>query len=99
MSSDKGKIGSTFDDFLKQEGLYEEASTVAAKRVLAWQLKQKMEQEAVTKQDMAKRLNTSRSQLDRILDPDNDRVQLDTLENAAKTLGYGMRIELVRLEA
>jgi antitoxin HicB len=70
----RGHIGSSFSDFMKGEGLHEEASAVAIKRVLAWELEKAMEKEGVTKNEMAKRMHTSRSQLDRILDPDNDKV-------------------------
>ena len=63
----KGRIGSSFDEFLKEEGDYEETSAVAIKRVLAWQLEKAMAKEGLTKNEMAKRMRTSRSQLDRIL--------------------------------
>lgn len=95
MTKKNGKIGSSFEDFLKEEGTYEETQAVAVKRVLAWQLKQAMEQQHLSKNQMAKAMNTSRSQLDRILDPDNDRIQLDTVIKAARVLGHELRIELV----
>lgn len=96
MSSRKqGHIGSSFEDFLKAEGVYEESSALAIKRVLAWQLKSAMEKERLTKNEMAKRMHTSRSQLDRILDPANDRIQLDTVFKAARALGREVRLELV----
>jgi len=91
----KGRIGSSFNDFLKNEGLDQEASAVAIKRVLAWQLENAMAKEGVTKNEMAKRMRTSRSQLDRILDPDNDKIQLDTVFKAARVLGRELRLELV----
>ncbi len=91
----KGRIGSSFNDFLKDEGLDQEASAVAIKRVLAWQLEKAMAKEGVTKNEMAKRMRTSRSQLDRILDPDNDKIQLDTVFKAARVLGRVLRLELV----
>ncbi|HEU4619548.1 MAG TPA: helix-turn-helix transcriptional regulator [Gammaproteobacteria bacterium] len=91
----KGRIGSSFDEFLKDEGMHEEASAVAVKRVLAWQLEQAMEKEGMTKNEMAKRMHTSRSQLERILDPDNDKVQLDTVFKAARALGREVKLELV----
>lgn len=94
MTKKKGKIGSSFEDFLKEEGTYEETRAVAVKRVLAWQLKQAMEQKHMSKNQMAKAMNTSRSQLDRILDPDNERIQLDTVIKAARVLGRELRIEL-----
>jgi antitoxin HicB len=91
----KGRIGSSFNDFLKDEGLDQEASAVAIKRVLAWQLENAMAKEGVTKNEMAKRMRTSRSQLERILDPDNDKIQLDTVFKAARVLGRELRLELV----
>jgi hypothetical protein len=91
----KGRIGSSFDEFLKEEGDYEETSAVAIKRVLAWQLEKAMAKEGLTKNEMAKRMRTSRSQLDRILDPDNDKIQLDTVFKAARVLGRGVKLQLV----
>lgn len=93
--SDKGRIGSSFEDFLKEEGVLEETNAIAVKRVLAWQLEQAMEKEQISKRAMAAAMKTSRSQLDRILDPENDRIQLDTLTAAARVLGLNLRIELV----
>lgn len=87
--------GTSFDAFLKEEGTYEEAQAGAIKRVLAWQLQQAMEQEGLSKNQMAKRMKTSRSQLDRILDPANDRIQLDTILKAAQVLGREVKLELV----
>jgi antitoxin HicB len=91
----KGRIGSSFDDYLKDEGAYEETSAVAIKRVLAWQLEEAMKKNGVSKNEMAKRMHTSRSQLDRILDPDNDKIQLDTVFKAAQVLGREVKMELV----
>jgi DNA-binding Xre family transcriptional regulator len=91
----RGRIGSSFNDFLKDEGVDQEATAVAIKRVLAWQLEKAMAKEGVTKNEMAKRMRTSRSQLDRILDPDNDKIQLDTVFKAARVLGRELRLELV----
>ena len=90
----KGRIGSSFDDYLKDEGVYEESSAVAIKRVLAWQLEEAMKKDGVSKNEMAKRMHTSRSQLDRILDPDNDKIQLDTVFKAAQVLGREVKMEL-----
>lgn len=87
--------GSAFDDFLKEDGAYEATQASAIKRVLAWQLQQAMEQEGLSKNQMAKRMKTSRSQLDRILDPANDKIQLDTILKAAQVLGREVRLELV----
>jgi hypothetical protein len=91
----KGRIGSSFSSFLKDEGLHDEASAVAVKRVLAWELERAMADGGVTKNEMAKRMHTSRSQLDRILDPGNDKIQLDTVFKAARALGREVKLELV----
>lgn len=87
-------IGSSFDDFLKDTGDHENATSVAIKRVIAWQLQEAMEHEGLSKNKMAQRMNTSRSQLDRVLDPEIPSVQLDTLIRAAKACGRELRIEL-----
>jgi antitoxin HicB len=79
--------GSTFDSFLDEEGIREEVEAIAIKRVLAWQLEQEMKRQQKTKQAMAKQLRTSRSQLDRLLDPRNASVTLDTMSRAARALG------------
>jgi len=81
------RSGSTFDSFLEEEGIREEVEAVAIKRVLAWQLEQAMREQQKTKQAMAKQLHTSRSQLDRLLDPRNVSVTLDTITRAARALG------------
>ncbi|OHC75640.1 MAG: Fis family transcriptional regulator [Rhodospirillales bacterium RIFCSPLOWO2_12_FULL_58_28] len=90
----KGKVGSSFEGFLKNEGTYEETTSLAIKRVLAWQIEQAMSDQGVTKAKMAARMKTSLSQLDRLLDPCNDKVQLDTLHRAALALGKRMMISL-----
>lgn len=95
MTRKKERIGSSFDNFLKEEGTYDETMASAVKRVLAWQLEQAMEKKQMSKNQMAKAMQTSRSQLDRILDPDNDRIQLDTVLKAARVLGRTVRIELI----
>ena len=95
MNEKRGYIGSSFSDYLKEQGSLEETTAVALKRVLAWQLRQAMEQEQISKNAMAKAMNTSRSQLDRILDPENERLQLNTLISAARVLGRELHIELV----
>jgi len=86
--------GSTFDSFLEEEGIREEVEAVAIKRVLAWQLSQAMRQQQKTKQSMAKQLRTSRSQLDRLLDPTNISVTLDTVARAATALGKRLIIRV-----
>ena len=92
---DEKNIGSSLEDFLQEEGRLEEARQVAAKRVLVWQLQQAMENLHLNKAEMARRMHTSRSQLDRLLDPDNDKVQLDALNRAAAIVGKRLRLELV----
>jgi len=87
-------LGSSFDDFLKEEGIREEAEVHAVKRVLAWQIAEEMKVKGLTKSAMAQRMKTSRAQLDRLLDPDNDKVQLDTVQRAAAALGKTLRLEL-----
>jgi predicted XRE-type DNA-binding protein len=86
--------GSSFDSFLEEEGVREEAEAVAIKRVLAWQLEQAMRKQHLTKQAMARELRTSRSQLDRLLDPRNASVSLDTMARAAKAVGKTLVIRL-----
>jgi antitoxin HicB len=88
-------IGSSLDDFLAEEGLLEEATEHAIKRVLAWQIEQEMKARKLTKTAMAKRMATSRAQLDRLLDPTNSSVTLHTLHRAAAVLGKRLRLELV----
>lgn len=95
MSKGKGRIGSTFEDYLKEQGALEETTAVAVKRVLAWQLELAMTKQQISKSQMAKAMKTSRSQLDRILDPDNNSIQLASLMHAARVLGHELRIELV----
>jgi antitoxin HicB len=91
----KGRVGSAFDDFLKEEGIYEDVSARAIKRVIARQIGALMQKEGVTKTELAKRMQTSRAQLDRLLDPDNESVTLGTLARAAQAVGRQLRFELV----
>jgi antitoxin HicB len=90
--------GSTFDDFLEEEGLRNEVESAAIKRVLAWQFEQEMEKQQKTKQGMARELKTSRSQLDRLLDPANTAVSLETLTRAASVLGKRLVFEIRDVE-
>ncbi len=87
-------IGSDFDEFLEKEGLLEEATAVAVKRYIAFQLAEKMSETNLSKAEMARRMETSRSALDRLLDPDNSSVTLQTLQSAVKALGGRLKIEL-----
>jgi antitoxin HicB len=91
----KGAVGSTFDDFLKEDGTHESTQAVAIKRVLAWQIGQAMERKQLTKAEMARRMDTSRSQLDRLLDPESNSVTLETLTRAARAVGRQVKVELV----
>ncbi len=95
MEQDGGEAGSTLDDFLAEEGLLEEATEHAIKAVLAWQIEQAMKAGNLTKAAMARRMQTSRAQLDRLLDPENGSVTLRTLHRAAAILGKRLRVELV----
>ena len=90
--------GSSFDSFLEEDGIREEVEAVAIKRVLAWQLSEEMQQQKKTKQAMARDLQTSRSQLDRLLDPHNVPVSLDTMARAARVLGKSLVIRGGRRE-
>ena len=93
-SRKKGRIGSSFDDFLKDEGVYNEVETVAVKRVIAWQLEEAMKAPRMSKPQMARRMKTSRSQLDRLLDSSHSGVTLETFARAAQVLGRHIRVEL-----
>ncbi len=91
----KGRVGSSFDSFLKEEGTYEETTARAIKRVIARQLDALMHEQNITKSVLAKRMRTSRAQLDRVLDPQNESVTLGTLTRAAKAVGRKLHMELV----
>ena len=90
----KKHIGSSIDDFLKEEGIFEEAQTQAIKEVVAWQLAEAMKKQKISKSKMATLLNTSRTQVDRLLDPKND-ITLSSLQRAAAMVGRRVSIELV----
>lgn len=87
--------GSSFDEFLREEGMLEEAEAVAIKRVIAWQLQREMQRKRITKKVMADRLRTSRSQLDRLLDPQYAGVTLGTLSRAAMVLGKRLKVQVI----
>ena len=87
-------LGSRFDEFLDEEGVRAEAEAIAVKRVLTFRLQALMKKQKITKAQLAKRMGTSRSALDRLLDPENASVTLLTLERAAKALGKSIKIEL-----
>ncbi len=85
--------GSNFDDFLEEDGILEEVSVKAHKRLLVLQLADIMQENNITKTSLAKKLQTSRSQLDRILDPNNSSITLDVLERVAYAVGKKLHIE------
>ena len=87
-------MGSSIDDFLKEEGIFEEAQAQAVKEVVAWQLAEAMKKQKISKNKMAVLLKTSRTQIDRLLDPKND-ITLGSLQRAAAMVGRRITIELV----
>lgn len=91
---ERGVVGSSFDDFLHEQGTYEETTAQAIKRVLAFEIAQAMKDKKISKVAMAEQLSTSRSQLDRLLDPTHEGVTLGTLSRAAQVLGRQLSIEL-----
>ena len=95
MKRGNSHIGSGLNEFLAEDGLLETSQSFAIKQVLAWQIGQFIEQQGLTKAAMASRMNTSRSALDRLLDPHNDSVTLKTLQNAAETIGAHLEMKLV----
>jgi antitoxin HicB len=88
-------LGSTLTDFLNEEGIHEQATAVAVKRVIAWQLQQTMKEKRITKTAMAAQMDTSRQQLNRVLNPEDGNVTIETLQRAAKAVGKSLRLELV----
>ncbi len=90
----KQNIGSRFDEFLDEEGLLQDAQAVAAKRLIAHQLAKLMEEQSLTKMELARRMHTSRAALDRLLDPENPSVTLQTLQSAATAVGGRLLITL-----
>jgi len=91
----KKNIGSSFDSWLREEGLYEEVSAAAIKRVVARQVEAAMEEKGFSKSEMARRMHTSRAALDRLLDPNNEAVTLNTLRRAAAVIGRQIRLDLI----
>ena len=96
MAKHNPHTGSSFDNFLQEEGVYEEVQAKALKRALSEQLAESMEARKLGKADMARKMATSRSQLDRVLDPNNLSVQLDTLIKAAYAVGKVVEIKIKR---
>ena len=93
-AKDKGPVGDTLESFLKKEGIRDQVYDAAIKRVVAWQFEEARKARAFTKGALAKSMGTSRSQVDRVLDPDNVAVSLDMLNRAAVALGKRLKIEL-----
>lgn len=89
------RIGESFDSFLRDEGIYDAVTATAIKRTLALQIEHEMVTQKISKSEMARRMKTSATQLGRLLDPDNDRVQLDTLVKAASAVGKNLAVKLV----
>jgi DNA-binding Xre family transcriptional regulator len=87
--------GSSFDSFLEEEGILDEVEAAAIKRVIAWQLAEAMKAGKISKKTMAERMGTSRSQLDRLLDPENSAVHLQTIARAARAVGKRLRMEMI----
>jgi antitoxin HicB len=87
-------IGSDFDDFLRDEGILDDAEAVAAKRVIAFQIVREMESAHISQSELARRMRTSRSAVERLLDPTNPSVTLQTLERAASAVGKRLKIQL-----
>ena len=96
MAKSNVHTGSRFDDFLQEEGIFDEVQAKALKRALAEQLEESMHAAKLTKLEMARKMATSRSQLDRVLDPENVSVQLDTLIKAARAVGKDVEIKIKR---
>ena len=94
MNASNPHLGSFFEGFLTEERIREEATMHAVKRVLAWHIEQAMKAQGITKVEMARRMGTSRAHLNRLLDPNNDKVQLDTVQRAAAAVRRKLRLEL-----
>ncbi|MDA0346052.1 MAG: helix-turn-helix domain-containing protein [Verrucomicrobia bacterium] len=91
----KKNIGSSLDGFLEDEGILEEATARAQKKALVFQLTEVMEETRMSKAELARRTRTSVSQINRLFDPNNDKVQLNTIQKAAHAMGKQVRLELV----
>ena len=90
-----GGVGSSFDDFLEDEGILEEVTEIAVKSVLAYQLAEVMKARKITKAALARQMQTSRSQIDRLLDPEREGVTLGTIIKAARVVGRRLELQLV----
>lgn len=90
----KKNIGSSFDDFLREESMLEEATAVAIKRVIAWQIAEEMKTQSLNKTQLASKMHTSRAALNRLLDEEDTSLTLTTLASAAAALGKTIKLEL-----
>ena len=95
MRTDNPHIGSRLDDLLADDGLLEEVTAVAVKRVIAWQIAEAMKTEGISKSALAVRMHTSRSHIDRVLDAEDTGMTLDTLSRTASALGYRVKVDLI----
>ncbi|MCL1985350.1 MAG: helix-turn-helix domain-containing protein [Betaproteobacteria bacterium] len=93
--ADPVHAGGYFDDFLHEQGIFEEVNAQAVKKVISWQIAEEMKRQGLSKVTMAKRMGTSRSSLERLLDPENDALALSTLARAASVLGKEVQVNLV----
>lgn len=95
MKKENKHLGSTFEEFLREEGIYEEVAEVALKEAIAYQIEKEMKIKKLSKTEMALKMKTSRAALDRLLDPANEAVTLQTLQKAAAALGKRLQIAFV----
>lgn len=93
--SENPHIGSSFESFLEEEGILEESTNKAIKEVIAWQLQQAMRERRISKRKLAEMMQTSRTQVDRMLNPQSGNVTIETLQRAATIVGRKVRLELV----
>ncbi len=91
----KDLLGSDFDDFLRSDGYLEAAEHIASKRVLAFQIREALTKDAISVSELARRMNTSRSSINRLLDPDNPSVTLETMERVATAIGRRLVVQLL----
>ncbi len=91
----KKHVGSSFESLLAEDGTLAEATAIAVKRVLAWELTEAMREQNLSKAEMARRMETSRPALDRLLDAENDSVTLRTMDRAARALGKRLQLDLI----
>ena len=94
MAKKNARSGSTLEDMFREEGNYEAIKNAAIKSVLAYKLEEAMKDQNLSKTSMAKKMATSRAQIDRLLDPENDSVTLNTLQKAASVVGMRLELEL-----